>query len=104
MATKKKSKESRYNKPDAASVSNTCLMVIIALLIILIGLSVACITMIALGQQDAGAKEKKLKKIYIQRDENFEYEGWIDCMPPLNDDEADLCNRAKEAGYPYIAY
>ena len=30
--------------------------------------------------------------------------GWIDCMPPLDDFETRLCERAKEINYPYIAY
>ena len=34
----------------------------------------------------------------------FEYDGWIDCQPVLSESEADLCRRAKAAGYPYIAY
>lgn len=36
--------------------------------------------------------------------DTFEYEGWIDCQPVLSESEADLCRRAKAAGYPYIAY
>jgi len=34
----------------------------------------------------------------------FSYEGWIDCMPPLSDNEAKLCKEAEEANYPYITY
>jgi hypothetical protein len=30
--------------------------------------------------------------------------GWIDCMPPLDDFETRLCERAEEINYPYIAY
>ena len=34
----------------------------------------------------------------------FEYEGWIDCMPPLDGERAELCRRAEAAGYEKIAY
>ena len=39
----------------------------------------------------------------FKKDE-FHYSGWINCMPSLSESEADLCKRAKAAGYPYIAY
>ena len=38
------------------------------------------------------------------RKDSFEYEGWIDCQPILSEKEAELCERAEAAGYPYIAY
>ena len=37
-------------------------------------------------------------------DNEFHYEGWIDCMPPLDSAEAELCERAERAGYEKIAY
>ena len=42
--------------------------------------------------------------IIVSRQNEFHYEGWIDCMPPLSESEADLCRRAEAANYPYIAY
>lgn len=42
--------------------------------------------------------------INSQSKPEFEYEGWIDCMPNLSEGQSDLCRRAKEANYPYIAY
>ena len=36
--------------------------------------------------------------------DGFEYDGWIDCQPWLSESEADLCERAEAAGYPYITY
>ena len=36
--------------------------------------------------------------------EPFEYEGWINCMPPLDAGQAELCKRAEAAGYDKIAY
>ncbi len=41
---------------------------------------------------------------YYAANNEFRYEGWIDCMPPLDPSEAELCERAKRAGYPNIAY
>ena len=37
-------------------------------------------------------------------DNEFHYEGWIDCMPPLDVQQAELCRRAEQAGYDKIAY
>lgn len=37
-------------------------------------------------------------------DNEFHYEGTIDCMPPLSASEAELCERAEKAGYPNIVY
>ena len=50
--------------------------------------------------------ETQSGNINVDKEEEpkFEYEGWIDCMPPLDEAEADLCRRAKEAGYDKIAY
>ena len=40
----------------------------------------------------------------VNRPAGFHYEGWIDCMPPLEGAQAELCAQAEAAGYPYIAY
>jgi len=37
-------------------------------------------------------------------DNEFHYDGWIDCMPPLDSAQAELCERAERAGYQKIAY
>ncbi len=29
---------------------------------------------------------------------------WIDCQPPLSEVEAERCEKARDANYPYIAY
>ncbi len=34
----------------------------------------------------------------------FEHEGWINCMPSPGTVRSELCKRAEEANYPYIAY
>lgn len=40
-----------------------------------------------------------------KEDDNSNNNGqWIDCMPPLSTAEAERCEKAKEEGYPYIAY
>lgn len=33
-----------------------------------------------------------------------DYQGWVDCQPPLSDKEAARCAELEESGYPYIAY
>lgn len=40
----------------------------------------------------------------LNKKEEFEYSGWIDCMPMLSDEAAELCRRAEKANYPYITY
>ena len=50
---------------------------------------------------------KQSESVEVPQDgEPFEYEGWINCMPsPTMDEErAELCRRAEEAGYDKIAY
>ena len=34
----------------------------------------------------------------------YEKQGWIDCMPPLSETEAKICEDAEKAGYKYIAH
>jgi hypothetical protein len=103
-STKKKTVAKKVVETKVEKKSNICLGVIVALLLILVGLSVACLTLLLMNQHDAKANDRKVVPVYKYRDPDFEYEGWIDCMPPLDEYEADLCKRAEEAGYPYIAY
>jgi hypothetical protein len=42
--------------------------------------------------------------ILSKKRNTFQYDGWIDCMPPLSESQAKLCEEAKAANYPYIAY
>ena len=42
--------------------------------------------------------------LLVFKQDDFEYEGWINCQPMLTKEETELCERAEAAGYPYIAY
>ena len=69
---------------------------IIGIIATLIIAAIACaITILALQNSN---------KTDSSEDEDFYYEGTIDCMPPLSDKEAELCQKAKAAGYPNIVY
>ncbi|MBQ6313873.1 hypothetical protein IJI29_03450 [Candidatus Saccharibacteria bacterium] len=70
--------------------------------IILIGITVAIVVLLLNRNQDTSDQDTSDQNTFDQN--TFEYEGWIDCMPPLSSSEEDLCRRAKDANYPYIAY
>ena len=59
---------------------------------------------IALGIVAAVIVAIMIASMLIFRQNKFIYHGWINCQPMLTEEEAELCERAEEAGYPYIAY
>ncbi len=76
--------------------SDKAIITVVIGLIVVIFLTLIVIAMmsIAHGQVDEGKEETK----------GFEYNGYIDCMPPLSSEKAKLCEEAEKAGYDKIVY